>query len=104
MVEDVLDPAELVERDLDLLGRLAVEVPEHLQVAARDRDSRWSGTRAGGKTRSVSSSARRPSARHSEQLAPELLAAERVAQDQAPGRHDHEPELSVYGRPELGNL
>ena len=39
-LEDLLDPSELVERDVDLRARVAVRAVQELEVAARDRHRR----------------------------------------------------------------
>ena len=116
----LLDPPELVERDLDLLAAGAVRSLQHLEMAARDRHGRAQLVRdvveepllpveqrgalgrlvlARSATR-VLAPARMPDhreehrrhQRHLEQLAPELLAGEGVAQDQRARRRDHEAE------------
>ena len=39
-LEDLFDPLQLVERHVDLVSRVAVRSPVHLEMAARDRDRR----------------------------------------------------------------
>ena len=121
----MLDPAELVERDLDLLRGLPVQPSQHLEVAAGDRDRRAQlmgdvveealllaeqigalGRLALEPAERVLAAARMPDhreehrghERHLEQLAPELGPGEGVAEDQAARAGDHEPEHDARGR------
>ena len=123
-LQDVLDPTELVERDLDFLAAGAVHSLQQLEMTARDRHGRTQlvrdvveeplllGEQLGALGRfvlklpdRVLAPARMPDhrqehrrhQRYLEQLAPELLAVEGVAQDQRARRRNHEAEHDAGG-------